>query len=140
MTQVPSYQDLQQRVANLESRVRRLSEDKANLYLTLHMVDLLNPVAGVDSFLESLMQALCGSLGGTDIEIYYLDEGAIHYANLGGVRRILDTIHDEHINQVFEHHRFIELPSDAQRTLLKGNEAAVACTWIMPLVVGHELL
>ena len=140
MKQSPSDQELQGRIADLENRVRKLSEEKANLYLVLHMVDSLNPVAGVDRFLESLMLALCTSLGGTDIEIYYLDEGSIHYANLAGERRIVETIQDDLVQQVFQHHRFIEQTSDTGRTLLKGNIAAVACTWVMPLIVGHDLL
>ncbi|CAG1020508.1 two-component system, sensor histidine kinase [Methylococcales bacterium] len=140
MNQPPSYQELEARVANLESRVRKLSEEKANLFLVLHLVEQLNPVAGVDSFLDSLMHALCANLGGSNVEIYYLDEGSIHFANLLGERKILENIDDPLVEEVFQHHQFIELQSDLSHTLLRNNRAAVACTWVMPLLVGKELI
>lgn len=140
MNPEPSYQELQERVAHLEHRVRKLSEQKANLFLVLHLVEQLNPVAGVDSFLESLMLALCANLGGSDVEIYYLDDGVIHFANLLGERRVVQILEDPLVAQVFQHHRFIEQLSDLNHTLLKNNRAAVACTWVMPLLVGKEFI
>jgi signal transduction histidine kinase len=139
MNQTPS-QELQDRLKQLESRARKLSEEKANLYLILHMVELLNPIAGVEGLLESLMTALCGSLGGSNVEIYYLDEGEIHYANLAGERQVIDHIDDPLINEVFQHRRFVEQATDSQHTLLRGITPAVACTWVMPLQVGKELI
>lgn len=141
MKPTPSYAELQDRVKQLESRVRKLSEEKANLYLVLHMVELLNPIAGVDSFLESLMSALCGGLGGTNVEIYYLDDNDIHYANLmSGERRKVEMVDDELVADVFKHHDFAEHSSDLTRTLLKENVAAVACTWVMPLMIADKFL
>jgi signal transduction histidine kinase len=138
--QNPSYQALKERVAHLESRVSKLSEEKANLYLVLHMVELLNPIAGVDSLLDSLMSALCGSLGGTNVEIYYLDKGEIQYANLFGERRIVVSLEDPLIAEVFKHHKFIEQPTDISHTLLANDAKPIACSWVMPLLVGKELL
>lgn len=141
MSQTSSRQDLLKRLDYLENRVRKLSEEKANLYLVLHMVEQLNPVAGVEGLLQSLMSALCSSMGGTNVEIYYyLEEGEIHYANLFGDRRIVENIEDPLVAEVFEHHRFIEQQSDLGHTLLKDNVAAVACTWVMPLLVGKDIL
>lgn len=140
MSQQPSYQELEDRIAHLEHRVRKLSEQKANLFLVLHLVEQLNPLAGVDSFLESLMLALCANLGGSNVEIYYLDDGVIHYANLLGERRIVQMLEDPLVMEVFEHHQFIEQLSDLHHTLLKNNIAAVACTWVMPLLVGKEFI
>ena len=141
MSSQASCQELQKRVEHLETRVRKLSEEKANLYLVLHMVELLNPIAGVNSFLESLMSALCGSMGGTNVEIYYLDEGGIHYVNLlQNARRVLATIEDPLVEKVFKHHGLLEDSTDLDRTLLKENIAAVACTWVIPLVVAGKFL
>lgn len=141
MNQQPSSQQLlQDRISQLEGRIRKLSEEKANLYLILHLVELLNPIAGVESLLDSLITALCGSLGGSNVEIYYLDEGDIRYANLFGDRTTLDSIDDPLVQEVFRSHRFIEQASDSQRTLLRGTTPAVACTWVMPLLVGKELI
>ncbi|WP_171697403.1 HAMP domain-containing sensor histidine kinase [Methylomonas sp. ZR1] len=140
MTQAPSHQELQDQIKQLETRVRKLSEEKANLYLILHMLELLNPIAGVEGLLESLMTALCGSLGGSNVEIYYLDAGAIHYANLAGERQIIDHIDDPLINEVFQQRRFVEQTSDSEHTLLRGMTPAIACTWVMPLQVGKELI
>lgn len=133
----PSQRD---QIAYLESRLRKLSEEKANLYLILHMVELLNPIAGVESLLDSLMSALCGSLGGSNVEIFYLDEGEIHYANLFGERQILEQITDPLVEDVFQQHHFKEASSDTNHTLLRGQTSAVACTWVMPLLVGKELI
>lgn len=135
-----SHQALLERIEHLETRLRKVSEEKANLYLILHMVELLNPIAGVDSMLENLMMALCGSLGGSNVEIYYLDEGEIQYANLAGERRTLGKIEDPLVAQVFEQRRFVEQPSDSAHTLLRGSTPAVACTWVMPLLAGKDLV
>ncbi|MDP2902761.1 MAG: ATP-binding protein [Methylovulum sp.] len=140
MSQVPSCQALQERVAYLENRVRKVSEEKANLYLVLHLVELLNPLTGVDGLLQSMMSALCSTLGGTNVEIYYLDEGDIHYANLFGEHRVVERIDDALVAEVFGHHQFVEQSTDALRTLLVNDALPVACTWVMPLLVGSELL
>ena len=140
MSQVPSYRELQDRIAYLEGRLRKVSEEKANLYLILHLVELLNPLAGVEGLLQSLMSALCGSLGGTNVEIYYLDEGDIHYANLFGERRVVERIEDTLVAEVFEHRKFVEQSTDIAHTLLVNEALPVACSWVMPLLVGSELL
>jgi signal transduction histidine kinase len=140
MSQALSRQELLERIEFLERRIRKVSEEKADLYLVLHMVKQLSPIAGIESLLGSLMSALCGNLGGSNVEVYYLDEGDIHYANLFGERRIVKHIDDALVAEVFKHHRFIEQPSDLPHTLLQDNIAAVACTWVMPLMVGKELL
>lgn len=131
---------LKARIDALESRVRKLAEEKANLYLVLHLVEQLNPLTGVEGLLHSLMAALCSSLGGTDVEIYYRDEARIHYANLSGENRILERIDDALVAEVFEHPRLVEQASDASHTLLINDALPVACTWVMPLMVGSELL
>ncbi len=131
---------LQTRIKELEERVRRLSEEKANLHLVLHMVELLSPIAGVDSLLESLMSALCGSLGGTNVEVYYLDEERIHYANLLGERKIIEQVDDPLVAEVFWHHKFVEHKTDIAHTLLKNEAIPVAYSWVMPLLVGQELI
>jgi signal transduction histidine kinase len=140
MNQPPSYQELQERISYLENRVQKVSEDKANLYLVLHLVELLNPLAGLDGLLQSLMSALCGSLGGTNVEVYYLDEGDIHYANLFGEHRVVERIDDALVAEVFKCHKLVESASDATRTLLGNGAQPVACTWVMPLLLGSELL
>lgn len=140
MIQDISLQALLERIEQLEKRTRKLSEEKANLFLVLHMVELLNPVAGVDSLLDSLMSALCGSLGGNNVEIYYRDEGEIHYANLAGERCVVAKIEDALVAEVFASQRFIEQTTDSQRTLLRDTKVPVACTWVMPLLVGNELI
>ncbi|MCQ8180761.1 ATP-binding protein [Methylomonas sp. SURF-1] len=140
MSAQSSQQALLERIEHLEARLRKVSEEKANLYLILHMVELLNPIAGVDSMLENLMMALCGSLGGSNVEIYYLEDGEIQYANLAGDRSRLAKIDDPLVAQVFEQRRFVEQPSDSAHTLLRGSTPAVACTWVMPLLAGKELV
>ena len=139
MSQEPSIQELRARIEHLEHRVRKLSEEKANLILILHMVELLNPLAGVEGLLQSLMSTLCGCVGGTNVEIYYLDEGDIHYANLFGERRIVDKVDDVLVAEVFETHRFVEQSTDISHTL-EIDVMIAACSWVMPLLVGKELL
>lgn len=136
----PTREQLLERIQQLEIRVRKLSEEKANLHLVLHMVELLSPIAGVEGFLDSLMAALGGSLGGTNVEIYYLYEDSIHYANLLGDRHIVQAIQDPLVNEVFKRHQFLEQQSDCPHTLLQNDAIAVACTWVMPLLVGNEFI
>ena len=139
MNQSVSYLELLAENTKLKTRIRKLSEDKANLYLVFHMLEQLNPMAGIESLLDSLMSALVSNLGGSNVEIYYFDEG-IHYANLLGDKRIIKQIDDDLVKQVFTHHHFVEESKDLQSTLLTDNFAAIACTWVMPLLVGNELI
>lgn len=140
MSGVQTSEQMQAQIQQLEQRVRRLSEEKANLHLVLHMVELLSPIAGVESFLDSLMAALGGSFGGTNVEIYYLDDDSIHYANLFGERRLITQVEDPLVAEVFAKHIFIEQVTDSPSTLLQSNSVAVACTWVMPLLVGSQLI
>ena len=94
MNQSVSYLELLAENTKLKTRIRKLSEDKANLYLVFHMLEQLNPMAGIESLLDSLMSALVSNLGGSNVEIYYFDEG-IHYANLLGDKRIIKQIDDD---------------------------------------------
>ncbi len=136
----PTYQELKARVEYLETRLQKVSSGKADLYLVLHLVEQLNPLAGVESFLDSLMTTLCSNLGGSNVEIYYLDEGAIHYANLYGQRDIVKIIEDPLVQEVFNSHRFIEQRRTPEHTLISDGQVAPASTWVMPLMVGKELI
>lgn len=140
MNQPNTTEELLAKIAALDKRVRKLCEEKANLNIVLHMVEQLNPIAGVESLVDSMMSTLCSNLGGSNVEIYYWDEGILRYANLFGERRMLQHIEDDLVEQVFDQHCLIEQTTDLQHTLLKGNHAATACTWIMPLIVGKELI
>ena len=139
MMDTPEIIALNEKINKLEKRVRRLSEEKANLYLVQHMLEILNPVVGVESLLQSLMTGLGECLGGTNVEIYYFDEDKLYYANLLGEHKVIEKIEDALIERLFKEQQFIENQTQLRNSLLRDSCLPDAWVWVIPLKIGDEL-
>jgi len=131
---------LQEKIKKLQARVRRLSEEKANLYLTHHLMEILIVGEDIETMLKNLMVGLCECVGGTDVEVYYWDEQNLHYANLQGVRTILKRIEDPLIVEIFEHRKFIEKDSPVTNAQLMSTATSVAWDWVIPLIINQQII
>jgi len=131
---------LQEKNKKLQARIRRLSEEKANLYLTHHLMEILVIGEDIESMLKNLMVGLCECVGGTDVEVYYWDEQNLHYANLQGIRVILNTIEDPLIAEIFEHQKFIEKDSSITNAQLMSTATSVAWNWVIPLIINQQII
>ncbi len=135
-TQGQQLQDIER----MRERIRKLSEDKANLYLIQHLMDTLNPTGDIDALLQSLMTGLVECLGGTHVEIYYQDAEQWHYVNLSGQCLEVDQITDPLIKQVLANQTLIEKPSQLEGTLLQNALISEAWDWLIPLVIEKKII
>jgi len=131
---------LQEKNKKLQARVRRLSEEKANLYLTHHLMEMLIVGEDIESMLKNLMVGIGECVGGTDVEIYYWEEENLHYANLHGIRTVLNKIEDPLIIDIFEHQQFIEKDSPVKNTKLISTATSIAWDWIIPLTINERII
>jgi len=131
---------LQDKNKKLKDRVRRLSEEKANLFLIHHLLETLNSDGDIDSMFKSLMIGLGECVGGTDIEIYYKDEGKLHYANLRGEHTVLSELTDPLIVELFENKSLIEMPAELSGAGLFNSTIPNAWDWVIPLKINANVI
>ena len=121
-------------------RIRRLSEEKANLFLIHHLLEILNIGEDIESMLTSLMMGLGECLGGTDIEIYYWEEEKIHYANMEGQRTILSEIKDPLVLKLITQKKLIETPTSLSGAGLLNSTVPHAWDWLIPLLINQKII
>jgi len=131
---------LQEKNQKLKKRIRSLSEEKANLFLIHHLMEVLIAGDAIDSMLSSLMIGLGECVGGTDVEIYYWEEANLHYANLQGLRTVLKKIEDPLIVEVFEHKGFIEKATTLTDSGLCHTKTSIAWDWVIPLILNQQVI
>ncbi len=144
---------LQAKNQKLKARVRRLSEEKANLFLINHlMAGLILADDDIDGMLNNLMIGLGECVGGTNVEIYYWDEGLLHYASLLGQKTVLKDIEDPLIKEIFADKVLIEKVTTVNNTKLSttmatenntrpyNTVATTAWDWGIPLVINKQVI
>ncbi len=132
---------LQEKNQKLKARMRHLSEEKANLSLIHHLMEVLILTdVGIDSMLENLMTGLAECVGGTGIEVYYWEGNSLHYANLFGQRTVLKKIEDPLIEEIFVHKNFIERTASLATTGLHNTITTMAWDWVIPLVINEQII
>jgi len=131
---------LKEKNQKLKARIIRLSEEKANLSLIHHLMEVLKPDDDIDSMLNSLMIGLGECVGGTDIEIYYWEEDNLHYANLLGQRTVLKEIEDPLIVEIFAQQNLIEQTVPLSSSGLFDTTSAMAWDWVIPLVINKQII
>jgi len=140
MTKEADFIQLQEKNQKLKVRIHRLSEEKANLFLIHHLMEVLIAGDDIDSMLNNLMVGLGECVGGTNIEIYYLEEGTLHYVNFLGHRAVIDKIEDPLIIDIFEHKNLIEKATSLTGTKLYDTSTTMAWDWVIPLIINKEII
>jgi len=144
---------LQEKNQKLKARIRRLSEEKANLSLIHHLMEgLILADDDIDNMLNNLMTGLGECVGGTNIEIYYWEEGLLHYTNLLGQKTVLKEIKDPLIEEIFADKELIEKATTVNNTKLSTTMTAVnntesfntvatmAWDWGIPLIINKQVI
>lgn len=127
-------------LANLEERVKKLAADKSYLQLTIHLMDKLSAVPGLDNTIENMLRNVNDVIGGTNVILYYVIDQAVYYADVYGKKQKLDTIDDHDVRMVFERRDPTEQAHDFSHTKMMTPEFSQAFTWIIPLQVGTDLI
>jgi signal transduction histidine kinase/CheY-like chemotaxis protein len=126
--------------ANLEQRVRKLAMEKSYLQLIIRMMGGLSTVTGLEDAVGNMLQVILGTIGGSNIIIYYLIDDDIYYADVFREKMKLNGIEDPSVQEVFETRESVEYEHDFSDTKLLTREFTKASTWVFPLLVGNELI
>lgn len=129
-----------QELDRLRSRLRRLAEEKSTLQLITRLVEHLNPLPGFEDLVNGLLNSILETIGGTNIKLYYWIENELHYTDFTGIKRVLPEIDDPLVAEAAEQRKFIERSTSIDATLLQGDAAPIARTWVFPLTVGSSLV
>lgn len=129
-----------EQVARLEERVRSLAREKAHLQLVNYMMGRMGGALGVEGTLEALLRGVLEHLGGSNVVVYYREEGVFRSADVFGGRAELDGLADPLVRKVFESGQPVEVHEDFEATGLTTAPTGDASTWVYPLAVGGEVL
>ncbi len=142
MSVAVSSQDLlPDQIADLESRLRKLAEDKSNLQLVIRLIERINPLPGVEDMIRSLLASIVETIGGTNIKLYYWIGSELHCTDFAGDNVVLAEIDDPVAARVARSRSFIEeRGNDADTLLTKEQVAPGAWIWAFPLIVGADLV
>jgi len=127
-------------IERLQSRMRRLAEEKSYLQLILRLIEQIDPLPGIADMVGGMLKNIVETIGGTNIKIWYWIGDEIHYADFFGARNIVAAIDDPLAAAVGRERRFIELQTDADDSLLQGEIVPGAYIWAFPLLVGQDLI
>ncbi len=134
------YLQLQEKNKKLQARVRRLSEDKANLFLIQNLLEKISPEGDIDEQLKNVLIGLGQCLGGTNIEIYYYADEQLNHIDLFGHVTVLKEITDPFVNEIFEQKDFIERKSSNSTSFLVDAKQSNAWDWGFPLLIDQTML
>ncbi|MFA7003958.1 MAG: PAS domain S-box protein, partial [Verrucomicrobiia bacterium] len=126
--------------ARLEERARTLAKDKSYLYFVNNLMNSLSEVPGLEHTAEAIVRLILDNLGGTNVALYYLIGSHIHYTDVYGERKVLDTVDDAMVRTVFEHREFVEEVRDFADTKMMTPAFTKASYWALPLMVGEQLI
>ncbi len=127
-------------LAELKGRLTRLAREKAQLQLIALLMNRLSELPGLDKTVEGMLQFVMEILGGLNVTIFYRLDEAIHCLDVHGRKEVVGKIQDDLVRQVFEAREFVSRENDFRLTSLMTKEFTKATTWVMPLLVGAELV
>lgn len=127
-------------LAPLSVRYKRLLEDRSHFLLILRLMELLNPLRGLENMLRSMLSNIIECIGGTNIKIYYWIGDELHYMDFFGEENRLSAVDDLDVAKVVATHRSVELRGEPEKTLVLDHVPAGAWNWSFPLLVGEELI
>ncbi len=130
--------DIQALNEALQTRNRKLAEDKAYLQLVIRLIERLNPMPGLEDMVSDMLSSIVETIGGTNIRLWFWIDTELHYADFLGERKTLDAIDDPLAAMASEQGKFVEQESDSENALLRDGVIPGAWTWAFPLLAGAE--
>jgi PAS domain S-box-containing protein len=125
---------------NLEERAKKLAVDKSYLQLIIRLMSKINAIPGLDNTVENMLRNIVDVIGGTNIILYYVIDQDVYYADVYGERKKLAEITDGLVQEVMKTRQPMEFEHEFGDTQMMTPEFSKAYTWIVPLVVGSELI
>ncbi len=129
------------RIAHLEQRLKQLAAAKSQLQLYAELINKLSLVKGLDNVPAQIVTLLMGTLGGTNITLFYVIDTTWHSIDAMGTKLLMEHVPDPSIEEALVGRKslFIDaktdthiLPSSSLREFSRG------ATWIIPLAFEDE--
>ncbi len=137
----PAEDDLPKReLEPLSVRYKRLLEDRAHFQLVLRLMELLNPLPGLENMLRSMLLNIIECIGGTNIKIYYWIGEDLQYLDFLGEQKHLPVIDDLDVAEVVKTHLSVERWEEPEGALMLGHQPPGSWFWSFPLLAGEELI
>ena len=124
----------------LQERARKLALEKSYLQLVNHLMNSLSTVPGLENTVEAMVRLILDNIGGSNVSIYYMIDSKIHYADVYGEKRILETVADDMVQRAFEGREFVEEVREFEDTKMMTPEFTKASYWALPLMVGERMI
>ena len=119
----PAEDDLPKReLEPLSVRYKRLLEDRAHFQLVLRLMELLNPLPGLENMLRSMLLNIIECIGGTNIKIYYWIGEDLQYLDFLGEQKHLPVIDDLDVAEVVKTHLSVERWEEPEGALMLGHQ------------------
>ncbi|HTY99707.1 MAG TPA: PAS domain-containing protein, partial [Rhodocyclaceae bacterium] len=131
---------LAEELEHLRSRYRKLAEDKSYYQLILQLMELLNPLPGLEDMLRGMLASIVECIGGTNIKLYYWIGEELHYIDFLGENKCLESVDDDAVEQAMRTHSLVEQRGSTEEALLMHGMLRGSYTWTFPLLVGQELV
>ncbi len=122
----------------LESRARKLAQEKSYLQLLVSMMQQLGGSGGLENTVDALLRLALEHIGGTNLILYYRVDDALYCADAYGRKELLANIDDAVVKGVFDSGEPAFLAGDFTATRMMMPEFTKAWTWVYPLKVGSE--
>ena len=123
----------------LLERLKDVSRRKAHLEMINRMLVRLSEVSGLDQMVRHILKVLMETIGAANVAVYHVCEGSLHYSDIYGASRDIDSVDDEDVRQVMESgvpQRVLCDPSKSP--LVRPAWLGQMETWLFPLVArGH---
>jgi PAS domain S-box-containing protein len=125
-------------IEHLRVHNRRLAEDKAYLQLIVRLIEQLDPLPGLEHMLTAMLTSIVGTIGGTNIRLWYWLGDEIRYVDFLGENRAVAAIDDPSACLAVATGEFIEESHDPAAAMLVDGVIPGAWTWVFPLLAGTE--
>ncbi len=130
----------QSKLVNLEDRLNKLAAEKSNLQLIIQLMNRISSVPGLENTVENILHAIGDVIGGVNLVLIYHIDQILNYVDIAGIKKQIETLDDDRVKQVFDTHEPLEFEHTFSDTRMLTPEFSKAYTWIVPLIVGTDLI
>ncbi len=133
-----SRKALRVEIESLQERARKLSAEKAEYQLLVHLVENLTRVSAGEETIVRKLQCILEIIGGSNITLYYKANGGYKYLDALGNDIYLEQLNEANVEEAFKTCRFVEIVEDFSKTMMQTPEFSRTYTWYFPVLSGNN--
>lgn len=133
-----SKKALRVEIESLQERARRLSAEKAEYQLLVHLVENLTRISAGEETIVRKLQCILEIIGGSNITLYYKANEGYKSLDALGNDIYLEQLNEANVEEAFKTCRFVEIVEDFSKTMMQTPEFSRAYTWYFPVLSGNN--